>query len=130
MVVKSRDQKRRLIVQFYNYFNDIMCFSGALSAFGRQGARNSKTICLWLKNTRLLKANQMLPTVFNLARGWISACDNTVVWARNRSTRERTKGRIAAEVTSTGASPSRAARSKASRTPVMNSDSFEGCMAS
>ena len=40
----------------------------------------------------------MLPTVFRRARGWISACDRTVVWARNRSTSERTNGRIAADL--------------------------------
>jgi hypothetical protein len=33
------------------------------------------------------------------------ACDSTVVCDLKRSTSERTKGRIAAEVTSTGASP-------------------------
>ena len=71
----------------------------------------------------------MLPTVFSRARGWISACDSTVVCERKRSTSECTNGLIAAEVTSTGASPSRAACSKLLRTAVMNSDSFEGCMA-
>src|SRR5216684_9394238 len=71
---------------------------------------------------------QTLPTVFSRARGWISACDKTVVCDLKRSTSERTKGRIEAEVTNTGASPSRAACSKRSRTTVMNSDSFEGCI--
>lgn len=56
-----------------------MCLQGAFPAFGRQGARNLKIVCLWLKSTQLLKANQTLPTVFNLALGWISACDSTVV---------------------------------------------------
>jgi len=73
--------------------------------------------------------NQTLPTVFSRARGWISACDKTMVWARKRSTSERTNGLIAAEVTSTGASPSRAACSNRSRTTVMNSESFDGCIA-
>src|SRR6201993_5287271 len=77
----------------------------------------------------LTVSDQTLPTVFSRARGWISACDSTVVWARKRSTSERTKGRIEAEVTNTGASPSRAARSKESRTAAMNSDSFDGCIA-
>ena len=54
----------------------------------------------------------MLPTVFSRARGWISDCDITGVCARKRSTMPRTNGRIWAEVTSTGASPSRAASSK------------------
>ena len=72
----------------------------------------------------------MLPTVFSRTRGWISDCDMTGVWARKRSTMLRTKGRMPVEVTSTGASPSRAAYSKRSRTMVMNSESFDGCMAS
>jgi hypothetical protein len=38
----------------------------------------------------------------------------------------RTNGRIAGEVTKTGASPSRAACSNFSRTRLMNSVSFEG----
>ena len=42
----------------------------------------------------------------------------------------RTKGRMLAEVTSTGASPSRAAVSNFSRTSVMNSVSLDGCIAS
>ena len=42
----------------------------------------------------------------------------------------RTKGRMLPEVTSTGASPSRAAASNFSRTSVMNSVSFDGCIAS
>src|ERR1700720_3100705 len=46
---------------------------------------------------------QTLPTVFNRALGWISACDNTMVCDLKRSTSERTNGRIAAEVTKTGA---------------------------
>ena len=37
--------------------------------------------------------------------------------------------RLVVDVTSTGASPSRAACSKALRTAVMNSESFEGCIA-
>ena len=44
----------------------------------------------------------MLPTVFRRARGWISDCDSTVVWARNRSTMPRTNGRMPPDVTSTG----------------------------
>ena len=71
----------------------------------------------------------MLPTVFSRTRGWISDCDSTLVWARKRSTMPRTNGRMPGEVTSTGASPSRAASSKRSRTSVMNSDSCDGCMA-
>ena len=47
----------------------------------------------------------MLPTVLSRTRGWISDCDNTVVCDRNRSTIERTNGRMPGEVTSTGASP-------------------------
>src|ERR1700737_3678714 len=70
----------------------------------------------------------MLPTVLSRARGWISACDKTVVCCLKRSTSERTNGRIAAEVTSTGASPSRAACSKRSRPAVMNWDGFGGCI--
>ena len=42
----------------------------------------------------------------------------------------RTNGLMPAEVTSTGASPSRAASSNFSRTSVMNSDNFDGCIAS
>ena len=45
------------------------------------------------------------------------------------STMPRTNGLMPAEVTRTVASPSRAAISKRSRTKVMNSDSFDGCMA-
>ena len=41
----------------------------------------------------------------------------------------RTNGRMPADVTRTGASPSRAASSKRSRTSVMNSDSRDGCIA-
>jgi len=67
--------------------------------------------------------------VFSRALGWISACDSTVVCALKRSTSERTNGRMAAEVTSTGASPSRAACSNRSRTMVINSESLEGCIA-
>ena len=74
-------------------------------------------VCLWRKcraAERCFAGNgrYTLPTVFSRARGWISACDSTVVCERKRSTSERTNGRIAAEVTSTGASPSRAACSK------------------
>ena len=79
--------------------------------------------------TQVICGRYTLPTVFSRARGWISACDKTVVCEWNRSTSERTNGRIAAYVTSTGASPSRAACSKALRTAVMNSDSLEGCIA-
>src|SRR5437899_2499290 len=61
----------------------------------------------------------MLPTVLSRARAWISACDSTAVWARKRSTMLRTNGRAPAEVTSTGASPPRAASSNFSRTSVM-----------
>src|SRR6516165_4890493 len=71
----------------------------------------------------------MLPTVFRRARGWISAWERTGVWARNRSITPRTNGRMPAEATSTGASPSCAASSKRCRTRVMNSVSLEGCMA-
>ena len=71
----------------------------------------------------------MPPTVFNRARGWISDCDNTVVWVRKRSTIERTNGRTPGEVTSTGASPSRAASSKRSRIRLMNSERREGAIA-
>ena len=57
-----------------------------------------------------MKSNdQTLPTVFSRARGWISACDKTVVCDLKRSTSERTNGRMAAEVTScdySGLSPS------------------------
>jgi len=46
-----------------------------------------------------MKSNdQTLPTVFSRARGWISACDKTVVCDLKRSTSERTNGRMAAEV--------------------------------
>jgi len=41
----------------------------------------------------------------------------------------RTNGRMPGEVTSTGASPSRAACSNFSLTKLMNSVSFDGCMA-
>jgi hypothetical protein len=68
---------------------------------------------------------QILPTVFSLARGRISLCDIAGVYARKRSTMPRTNGRMPAEVTSTGASPSRAAVSNFSRTRVMNSDGSE-----
>ena len=57
----------------------------------------------------------MLPTVFSLARGWISACDSTVVCDRKRSTSECTNGLIAADVTITGASPPTCARISARR---------------
>src|SRR6266849_4761049 len=88
-------------------------------------AARPEIVCLWRKCPAVAACNQTLPTVFSRARGWISAWDKTMVWARKRSTSERTNGRIAADVTSTGASPSRAACSNRSRTTVMNSESFE-----
>ena len=54
---------------------------------------------------------QIPATVLSRARGWISACDSTGVCERNRSTIPRTNGRADADVTSTGASPWRAASS-------------------
>jgi len=60
----------------------------------------------------------MLPTVFSLARGWISPCEGTGVCARKRSMMPRKNGLMPLEVTSTVASPSRAAASNFSRTSV------------
>jgi hypothetical protein len=55
------------------------------------------------------RSDQILATVFSRTRGWISVCASTLVWARKRSMMPRTNGRMPADVTKTGASPSRPA---------------------